>query len=163
MAATDFEDLVRRHQDRLYGFALALTRAPQDAEDVVQEAFLRAQRALAGWEPSRRASLSEAAWLHRIALNVFRNRLRAERRRPTVPLEAVAEPAADGLDPSRTRELRDALARLPRRYREAVVMRHVQGLDYAEMAAVAGTPEGTLKSDVHRGLKLLKEELSEWN
>jgi RNA polymerase sigma factor (sigma-70 family) len=89
--------------------------------------------------------------------------LRAERRRPTVPLEAVAEPAADGLDPSRTRELRDALARLPRRYREAVVMRHVQGLDYAEMAAVAGAPEGTLKSDVHRGLKLLKEELSEWN
>ena len=163
MAATNFEDLVRRHQDRLYGFALALTRDPHDAEDVAQEAFLRAQRALDGWEPDRTAALSESAWLHRIALNVFRNRLRTERRRPTVPLETVAEPAADGLDPSRTGELRDALARLPRRYREAVVMRHVQGLDYGEMAAVAGAPEGTLKSDVHRGLKLLKEELSEWN
>jgi RNA polymerase sigma-70 factor (ECF subfamily) len=163
MQETDFEGIVRRHQDRIYGFALALTRDHHEAEDVAQEAFIRAHRALNTWSRERRERLSESAWLHRIALNVFRNRVRSQRHRRTVALESVAEPAANGLDPARTRELRDALARLPRRYREAVVMRHVQGLDYAEMAAVVGSPEGTLKSDVHRGLKLLKEELEEWS
>jgi RNA polymerase sigma-70 factor, ECF subfamily len=155
----DLAALVERHQHRIYGFALALTGNHHDAEDVAQEAFIRAHSALGGYSDERRAALKESAWLHRIALNVFRNRRRAEKARPTLPIDAVAEPAADGLGPERANELRQALARLPKRYREAVVLRHVQGLTYEEIARVMDVPAGTLKSDVHRGLRLLKEEL----
>lgn len=153
----DFQEMVEEHQHRIYGFALALTGNHHDAEDVAQEAFIRAHRALGTYSEARRRELKESAWLHKIALNVFRNRRRAEK--VTVPIDAIAEPPADGLSPERTSELREALTRLPRRYREAVVLRHVQGLPYEEISRLMEVPEGTLKSDVHRALKLLKEEL----
>lgn len=153
----DFETMVERHQHRIYGFALALTGNHHDAEDVAQEAFIRAHKALDGYSDERREELKESAWLHKIALNVVRNRKRSER--ITIPLDAIAEPPADGLSPERTAELRQALTRLPQRYREAVVLRHVQGLPYEEISRLLEVPEGTLKSDVHRALKLLKEEL----
>ena len=151
--------MVETHQHRIYGFALSLSGNPADADDIAQDAFIRAHKALAGYEPERIRDLKVSAWLHRIALNVFRNRVR-RKLRDTVPLDSVAEPHANGLGPDELHELRTAVLRLPPRYREAVVLRHVQGFNYDEIADVLGVPAGTAKSDVHRALSILKEELS---
>lgn len=159
ISATEFERIVKSQQHRIYGFALSLCGNHADAEEIAQDAFVRAHRALSGYEPERIAELRLGAWLHQIALNVFRNRAR-RRVRQTVPLEGVAEPAANGLGPPELHDLREALLGLPHRYREAIVLRHVQGFGYEEMAAVLGMPAGTVKSNVHRGLAMLKEELS---
>jgi RNA polymerase sigma-70 factor (ECF subfamily) len=150
--------MVETHQHRIFGFALSLSGNPSDAEEIAQDAFIRAHRALEEYDAERIRDLKVSAWLHRIALNVFRNRLR-RRLRETVPLEAIAEPHANGLLPDELHDLRDAVHRLPARYREAIVLRHVQGFNYDEIAGVLGVPSGTAKSDVHRGLAILKEEL----
>jgi len=156
--ARAFEQMVESHQHRIFGFALSLSGNAADAEEIAQDAFVRAHRALEGYDEQRVRELKVSAWLHRITLNVFRNRVR-RRLRDTVPLEAIAEPHANGLLPHELHDLREAILRLPRRYREAVVLRHVQGFDYGEIAAVLGVPAGTAKSDVHRALAILKEEL----
>jgi RNA polymerase sigma factor (sigma-70 family) len=153
-----FEEMVESHQHRIFGFALSLSGNPADAEEIAQDAFVRAHRALEGYDAQRVQELKVSAWLHRIALNVFRNRIR-RKLRETVPLESIAEPHANGLLPDELHDLREAVLRLPPRYREAVVLRHVQGFDYTEIADVLGVPTGTAKSDVHRGLAILKEEL----
>ena len=151
--------MVETHQHRIYGFALSLSGNPADADDIAQDAFIRAHKALATYEAQRIRELRVSAWLHRIALNVFRNRVR-RKLRETVPLDSVAEPHANGLGPDELHDLRAAVLRLPARYREAVVLRHVQGFNYDEIADVLGVPAGTAKSDVHRALAILKEELS---
>ena len=159
ISSKDFERLVETHQHRIYGFALNLSGNPSDAEEIAQDAFIRAHRALEGYDADRVRDLKVSAWLHQIALNVFRNRVR-RRLRETVPLEAVAEPRANGLGPEDLHDLRSAVLGLPVRYREAIVLRHIQGFNYDEIADVLGVPAGTAKSDVHRGLAILKEELS---
>jgi RNA polymerase sigma-70 factor (ECF subfamily) len=163
-----FPDLVRAFQDRLYSFALRLLHSRQDAEESVQDAFVRAYRALAGYPPEQRRQLRLRPWLYRITLNVVRNRVR----RPTRAAVDLDGPGGDGLaasplerpervaeDGERRERLVRALAGLPRRYASAVVLRHVQGLSYAEVAEVLDQPVGTTKSDVHRGLRLLREAL----
>lgn len=164
--AAGFERLVREHQHRIFAFALNLCGNPADAEEIAQDAFIRAHRALAGYDDQRVRDLRVSSWLHQIALNVFRNRVRGKRPQ-VVGLDDVAEPASTlpGPEPAfesgeERERLRGLLAALPLRYREAIVLRHVQGLSYAEMAEVLDLPQGTLKSDVHRGLALLRKELS---
>src|SRR5579864_4644592 len=76
-----FERMVREHQDRIYALGYALTGNRQDAEEVAQDTFLRAYRALAGYPPDRVRDLKQKAWLHQIAMNVFRNRVRKARPR----------------------------------------------------------------------------------
>src|SRR5439155_15309418 len=76
-----FPDFVRRNQDAVYSVARRLTQGRDDAEDAAQEAFVRAYRALAGWDAARRRSLHEGPWLAAIALNVCRNQARTRRRR----------------------------------------------------------------------------------
>src|ERR1700716_3380516 len=71
--------MVETHQHRIYGFALNLSATPADAEEIAQDAFVRAHRALAGYDADRVRELKVSAWLHRIALNVFRNRARRPR------------------------------------------------------------------------------------
>jgi RNA polymerase sigma-70 factor (ECF subfamily) len=161
-----FEALVRRHQDAIFAFALNLTGRRAEAEDVAQEAFIRAWRAYGGYDAARRLELRERAWLHRIALNVFRNRVRA--RREQLPLVPESVPAPPGQEPEQVafrnagRELlRRHLVALPRPYREAVVLHHVQGLPYEEAAEVLGVPVGTVKSNCHRGLRRLRACLDE--
>jgi len=164
-----FEQLVRTFQDRLYGFALRLTGSPQDAEESAQDAFVRAYRALERYPREQRQTLQLKPWLYRITLNVVRNRVR----RPTLSAVSVDGVISDRLaddnwreqpemvaeSAERQRELVNLVRRLPSRYGEAVVLRHVQGLSYAEAAEVLGQPVGTTKSDVHRGLRLLREAL----
>ncbi|MFI5265773.1 MAG: RNA polymerase sigma factor [Chloroflexota bacterium] len=161
-----FPSVVETYQDALYRFALRLTGNRQDAEETAQEAFVRAYRWLKAHQPAV-AELSLKPWLYQVTLNVFRNRVRRPRP-PTTSLDGAFEIAGDGrVEPpevaerTETRaELARVLARLPRRYREAVILRHVEDLSYPEMAAVLERPEGTIKSDVHRGLGLLRAALA---
>jgi RNA polymerase sigma-70 factor (ECF subfamily) len=163
-----FEALVRTHVDRCHSIALRMTGNPHDAEEITQDALVRAYRALAGYAPERIRELRVRAWLVTIVLNLCRNRARS---RPIVPpasltplVEAGLEPAAgadsDPADLAQAAATRDRLAAhlaaLPERYRVPVVLRHVDDLSYAELAAVLGRPEGTLKAQVHRGLALLR-------
>ena len=164
MEATDrvFERLVRDHQNRIYALGLALTGNSHDAEDVAQDTFVRAYRALATYPPERIRDLKQKAWLHRIAVNVVRNRVRGVRPR-LVELngsepDARSGPEEDVLRKAEIDELAARVACLPARYREAVVLRHVQELSYAEVADALGQPVGTVKANVHRGLKLLRGE-----
>jgi len=159
----DFEALVRRHQDAIFAFALNLTGDHAEADDVAQEAFVRAWRAYGGYDDERRETLKERPWLHRIALNVFRNRLRrpipVELREESAAAPPAREPERVVLRNAARDQLRRHLLALPRPYREAVVLRHVQGLPYADAALVLGVPVGTVKSNCHRGLRRLQERL----
>ncbi len=159
-----FEDFVIHHQDLVYGIALRLTGRPPDAEDLVQEAFVRAYRWLRASAPARVADLQARGWLATIVLNLGRNR--ARRRQPAeAALDMAPEGSADPREgPDQVAEAnedarawRERLERLPARYRLAVELRHVHGLSYAEMARALGRPTGTVKSDVHRGVRLLRE------
>lgn len=166
-----FERFVAMYQHRMYTFALRLSCSPQDAEEIAQDAFVRAYRALTGYPSERIRSLALRPWLYQIALNVFRNRVRGKRL-PVVSLEqndqsmeiqlmdtpdqrpdSIAERA------EQARELGDLLASLPERYRVAVVLRHVEGFDYNELSTLLNQPVGTIKSNVHRGVRLLRTAL----
>jgi len=163
-----FERVVRSYEGRLYSFALRMTGDPRDAEEATQDAFVRAFRALATWPPERIASMSLAGWLYRITLNVVRNRMRGHR--PVlVGLDGLgaAEPADRRDGPERVIEravdrdrLETMLLTLPERYRAAVVLRHVEDLSYPEVAEALGQPLGTVKSNVHRGVALLRAAMS---
>jgi RNA polymerase sigma factor (sigma-70 family) len=162
-----FEMLVHAHVDRCYAIALRVLGNPHDAEEVAQDALVRAYRALSGYQPDRIRDLRLRAWLATIVVNLCRNRGR-RRALPVTPLgplvETGAEPSADAtFDPaslvSRAEErerLGALLAALPERYRIPVVLRHVDDLSYAELSLVLGRPEGTLKAQVHRGLAMLR-------
>jgi RNA polymerase sigma-70 factor (ECF subfamily) len=165
---TAFVRLVEVHQDRLYSIALRLLGNHADAEEIAQDAFVRAYRALQSWEPGRIAALEVRPWLAQIVVNLCRNRFR--RARPmVVPIDARNGVAHDlpSLDPEDSphdvalrrdtaRRWARLLAELPHHYRVPVVLRHVDGLSYEEMAAALGRPEGTLKAQVHRGIALLR-------
>ena len=164
MEGTDrvFERLVRDHQDRIFALGFALTGNRHDAEEVAQDTFLRAYRAMATYPPERQRELKQRAWLHRIAVNVVRNRVRGLKAR-LVELngsepDTRTGPEEDALRRVEVDDMASRVAALPPRYREAVVLRHVQELSYAEMSEVLGQPVGTVKANVHRGLKMLRGE-----
>ena len=157
-----FERMVRDHQDRIFALGFALTGNRSDAEEVAQDTFLRAYRALCSYPAERVRELKQKAWLHRIAVNVVRNRVRGLRPR-LVELNGSEPDTRTGPEEEALRraEIDDLAARvagLPVRYREAVVLRHVQDLSYEEVSETLGQPVGTVKSNVHRGLKMLRGE-----
>jgi RNA polymerase sigma-70 factor, ECF subfamily len=172
-----FEDVVRFYQDRLFSFALRVTGNREDAEEVAQDAFVRAYRALCGYPPDRIRGLALRAWLYRITLNVARNRLRGKKARlRTVSLDhsrsedgdASWEPADDEsrrpdavYESERRRvDMAALVAGLPERYRAPIVLRYVEGLQLDEVARVLDQPLGTTKSHVHRGVNALREALT---
>jgi RNA polymerase sigma-70 factor (ECF subfamily) len=157
-----FERMVGEHQHRIYALSYALTGNRMDAEEVAQDTFLRAYRALVTYTPERVRDLKQRAWLHQIAVNVVRNRHRGVRPR-LVELNGSepdhgAGPEEGAIRRAEMDELAARVACLPPRYREAVVLRHVQELSYAEVADALGQPVGTVKANVHRGLKMLRGE-----
>jgi RNA polymerase sigma-70 factor (ECF subfamily) len=169
-----FEALVREFQDRLFSFALRLTGRREDAEEVAQDAFVRAYRALRTYPAERVRALALKAWLYRITLNLARNRFR--RRRPaTVSLDdegngAAARAAHDDpedrpdarLEKKRRRaDIASLVAAMPERYRAPLVLRYVEGLKLEEVADVLRQPVGTTKSNVHRAVNALRESLTE--
>ncbi len=146
---------------------------PHNAEEIAQDAFVRAYHALKSYGADRIRTMALRPWLYQITLNVFRNRVRG-RRLQTVSLDGFddgAEPEPEDDESGRpepaleSAEREDQLAAwvaaLPERYRVAVVLRYVEDLDYAEMAAVLGQPVGTVKSNVHRGIELLRKRVPE--
>lgn len=158
-----FATLVAHHQDLVFGMARRMTGNPEDAEDLAQEAFLRAYRALGGYHKTRIRELRLRGWLAQITLNLGRNRAR-DSGPATAELEAALEPPDPPRDrPESVAERREAarywktlLSELPPRFRRAVELRHVDGLSYGELADALDRPVGTVKSDVHRGTRLLR-------
>ena len=154
-----FEALVHAHAGRLFSIALRVIGDRSDAEEVAQDALVRAYRALAGYDPQRIREIRLRPWLATIVLNLCRNRTRVRRVRT---VELAFDPAAEpAVDPVSRRDERAAwaslLATLPPAQRTAVVLRHVDGMSYAQMAEALGRPEGTLKAQVHRGLEALRD------
>src|SRR3981081_1809448 len=157
-----FERMVHEHHEPLLAFWFALTGSRHDGEEVAQETLLRAYRALVTYSPDRIRDLKQRAGLPRIAGNVARNRYRGLRPR-LVELNGSEQDTAPGPEARALRraQLEDvvaALAGLPPRHREAVVLRVVQDLSYADVAEVLGQPIGTVKSNVHRALQVLRGE-----
>lgn len=155
-----FPELVDRMSGKLFWGLRRMTGDSQQAEDLSQEAFIRAYRALQNYDSERVRSLQVEAWLWTIALNVGRNHLRDRSRRPTL-VEEKAEPVSFDAESPDLAAWQVRLDQLPRPQREAVVLRHVIGLDLASIAEATGRPEGTCKADIHRGLKKLRNLLEE--
>lgn len=172
-----FEPLARVYQDRLFAFALRLCGNRPDAQEVAQDAFVRAYQALASYPPERILALRLRPWLYQITLNVWRNnaRSRARHHPPTDSLDqppsedrAPYEPADDDASAQpeqafaqaeQRAELAALVAALPSRYRAAVILRYIEGLSYAEMSQTLEQPIGTIKANVHRGIAQLRAAL----
>lgn len=160
-----FPELVGRHQDGLYSGLLRLNRHRQDAEDLAQETFIRAYRALADYDRDRIEALALRGWLWTIALNLTRNRARARSRRAAETAltfdhgDATPGPEDAAMRHSEAAVWNDRLNRLSGPQRTAVVLRHVVGLSYAELATTVNRPVGTVKADVSRGLGRLRTVL----
>jgi RNA polymerase sigma-70 factor (ECF subfamily) len=160
-----FATFLAHHQDLVYGIAWRMTGRSADAEDLAQDAFVGAYRALRTYPPERIRALRPRAWMAAIVSNAGRNRAR-RRRVPSVAIDdavanAIVEPRPGPEALAQRREAAQAwrarLDALPRRYRDAVALRHVEGLSYPEVAAALERPIGTVKSDVHRGVRLLRD------
>jgi RNA polymerase sigma-70 factor (ECF subfamily) len=170
LLAVDFDAafpcLVQRYSGLVFGVALRLVRDPAEAEEVAQDTFMRAFRALEGYSPERRREMRLRPWLARIALNLARNRIRRDRH-GEVALDDMIEATAAAPrrdEPSEITERRETahswrslLATLPEPQRMAVELRHVHGLSYAEVAEALDRPIGTVKAHVHRGVRQLRE------
>lgn len=159
-----YRHLVRRYQDSLYRYALAMTSQQDVAADVVQAAFVRAYTQLARCRDPERFG----AWLFRIVVNGCKDHLKSRRRRdvsldaeqaPVV--EAADDPGADLERAELRRTLDGALARLNVQMRQAFVMKHVHGKSYEEIAEVLNVSVPALKMRVHRAREALKEALEE--
>lgn len=131
----------------------------QEAEDLTQETFIRAYRALSGYDAARIRSLNMRPWLWTIAMNLGRNHLRDRSRRPTLVEmtdTGIADPeVVDGQAWDRR------LSGLSSHQRNAVVLRHVVGLGIDEISEATGRPAGTVKADIHRGLRQLRKAIEE--
>jgi RNA polymerase sigma factor (sigma-70 family) len=162
-----FPELVSSEIDVIY---TTLVRAGErvDAEDIVQETFLRAYSALGGYSAPRIRALRLRSWLLTIALNLWRNELRRRARHPVAPGHGLEEEAerADGPEVEVLRREADddvavALRSLPEIYRAPVVLRHVIGLPVVEIAEVLDRPTGTVKAQVSRGLAILRASVGD--
>lgn len=163
-----FADEALSYIDGLYGTALRLTRKRQDAEDLVQDTYLKAFRASKQFE--RGTNLK--AWLFTILHNTFRNMRRHDGRNPVDVNSETVELAADVAGDDRTPEqllsrasldvdLQAALDALPDAFRQAVWLRDVEEFAYAEIARILEVPIGTVMSRISRGRKMLHDRLSQ--
>ena len=155
----------------LYSSAFRLTRTSSDAEDLVQETFLRAYRGFGQFEPGTNLK----AWLYRILTNTFINSYRKKQREPqTDSLEDTEDwylysrMAERGTEPSAEtsvieslpdEDVQEALSSLPEQFRIAVLLADVEGFSYKEIAEITGVPIGTVMSRLHRGRKALEKRL----
>lgn len=163
----EFSSEALSYIDALYGTALRLTRRPQDAEDLVQDTYLKAFRASSQFQ--RGTNLK--AWLFTILHNTFRNVRRHDGRNPVDVNSETVEQAADIRGDERTPEqlltratldsdLQAALDELPDTFRQAVWLRDVEEFSYADIARIVDVPIGTVMSRISRGRRMLYERLA---
>lgn len=157
-----FGGLVRLHQKRMYAIARAIVTVHEDAEDAVQEAFIRAYNALDRFNTDQ----SLGAWLNRIVANAALDIARRRRVRTTEQLhDAYADTFRDpGEADELNHRLKAALKQIPDRMRSVIVLHDVEGFAHAEIGAMLGIPEGTARSDLHharRRLRILLGDLKE--
>jgi RNA polymerase sigma-70 factor (ECF subfamily) len=158
--ASAFEPIVRRWQKPLVNLAYRFCRDRGRAEDMAQEAFLRAYRSLASW----RKEAVFSTWLLALATNLYRSEIK---RLPplTTPLdEGVTVLDRKALEPVLDEERRDSVVRnavlaLPAKYREALTLFYFHGMDIAQSAASLGVPQGTVKARLSRGRDILRGKL----
>lgn len=156
-----FELLVEKYYRRIDRLAQQVVGNPMAAEDIAQEVFLRAYRAL----PRFRGESSLYSWLYRITINLSLNHLRRQADLPLTEEDSVwgmaPSPSPATLLEERERELlvRRAIASLPPHYRIVIILRDLEGLSYQEIADLLGIPVGTVKSRINFGKRLLKEKL----
>lgn len=162
------------HMDALYGAAMRMTRNPADAEDLVQETYLRAYRGYERFEEGTNLR----AWLYRILTNTFINSYRAKQRRPQesdladvedlylyrrlggVETAELGRSAEDQLMELLTEaEVKDAVEALPEKFRIPVLLADIEGFSYKEIAEIVDIPIGTVMSRLHRGRKALQKSL----
>ncbi|WP_415047039.1 sigma-70 family RNA polymerase sigma factor [Gordonia sp. (in: high G+C Gram-positive bacteria)] len=160
--------------DQLYGGALRMTRNPADAEDLVQETYVKAFTAFSSFKEGTNLK----AWMYRILTNTYINSYRKKQRQPAQyptdeitdwQLAASAEHTSSGLrsaevealDALPDSEIKDALSKLPEDRRMAVYYADVEGLPYKEIAEIMDTPIGTVMSRLHRGRRQLRELLAD--
>ena len=158
-----YAELVRRYQDLLYRHAERMAGSPDEAEDIVQLAFIKAYRNLATCQNPDHVG----AWMYRITANACKDHLKS-RRSDGVAIDDVPGLAGEDGDPERALEQLDlrsridsALRRLPVDQREAFVMKHVEGMSYQEMGELLGVSVPALKMRVHRAREDLQELLGE--
>jgi len=157
-----FEGIVRRWQGPLVNLAYRFCRDRGRAEEMAQEAFLRAHRALGQW----RKDAVFSTWLFALATNLYRSELRRiPARIVSVSLEDIAEPrdarASDGglEDHDRDLAVRRAVGALPAKYREALILFYFHDMDVTTAARSLGLPEGTVKARLFRGREILRSKL----
>lgn len=171
----EFADLAMEHMPALYTAALRMTRNPSDAEDLVQETFLKAYRAFDRFEEGTNLK----AWLYKILTNTFINNYRASKRRPE---KADVDDVEDlylyhrldelgGANTGRSAEeelfdritdddVKSAIESLPEAFRIAVLLADVEGFSYKEIADITEVPIGTVMSRIHRGRRALQKALA---
>ncbi|MFN0070667.1 MAG: RNA polymerase sigma factor [Chloroflexota bacterium] len=165
---TAISELVTTHQNRVYAYALAVVSDPRDAEEVAQDTFVRAIRALrTQYSEVQVVDLAVRSWLLKIARNLALNRIRARKSRLLiVPFENVPE-VADLSDPERTvvdgelDRMRTAFGRVDEITREWLTLRFISDLTYAEIAVIRGGTESAARGKVFRSLARLREEFLE--
>ena len=170
-----FELLVRRYSQELFRFAYRLLGSPAAAEDIVQETFLQVHLSMARFDVSRRFR----PWVFTIAANKARDYLRSQKRRPEVPLDAVADGSSDGgrsfsdllsgrsVAPAvalereeRSSRVRQLVEQLPPHLKEVLVLGYYHGFAYKEMANVLDVPIGTVKSRLHSAVAKMGDLIS---
>ena len=159
-----WDEIVREHSARVYRLAYRLTGSQHDAEDLTQEVFVRVFRSLSSYTPG-----TFEGWLHRITTNLF---LDQARRKQRIRFDGLPDDVGDrwaGSDPGPERawehnnldyDVQQALDALPPDFRAAVVLCDIEGLSYEEIAATLDVKLGTVRSRIHRGRSLLREELA---
>lgn len=172
---SEFEALTLEHMDALYGAALRLTRSPKDAEDLVQDTFLKAFRFFDSFEKGTNIK----AWLFKIQTNTFINKYRRkvkEREVAEAPAEdivldrfvsseqvrALQDPEGDFFGQLLSDEVVEALEQVPVDFRMVVILADIQGFSYKEIAEIVGCPVGTVMSRLFRGRRILQKHLFEY-
>ena len=154
-----FEAEALPHLRSLYGTAYRMTRNAHDAEDLVQETFLRAYRAFDGFTPGSNIRAWLYTILHRVRTDAFRRSRRSPQTVEMGPEGPAVPPPQDALAQG-GEDLERALASLPDVFRNAVVLRDVEDMSYQEIARILDVPIGTVMSRIHRGRALLRTALT---
>lgn len=160
-----YGQLVDRYSARIINLAFAMVGNRHDAEDVAQEAFVRAYKGLSKFQKKAKFS----SWLYQIALNLCKDYLKAKSRHARTAddeqLESVdANPQDQAprvvLKEELSEKMREAVNKLPYLYRESFVLRHLQGLDYGEVASITSVPADTVRVRAYRAREMLRQTLS---